>query len=455
VFHPRPADLVILSDLHLGEGPGSQLEDFGADRELVSFADHLITRQRRADRKLKVVLAGDTFDFGKVAAPAGSSDEVRTTPSVARAKLRQILAGHPLVVQALGRLLAAGHQLVVLPGNHDLELGFEEVQRDLSRALAREAGRHSARGARVPVQFEPWFHLHGGVLTEHGQRYEPMTSLDWNLVPVQNAGDPRVRASATSYLLHEVVNRVKRRIGHITYLAPGPAILWEVLRKAPGETVGLGRFASRMMGRFTPAGETDEALRREHQGRLAQLAGTPALLREINAARKTLRLPSLSREDLGDVLQRFDQLTAKPYLDRQAPTQGGAVRSLIAAFRAGHVKRWLDPSLGGTLQLGQVFALTQMARVMVTGHTHYAQHYVLQGRDGEREVLNSGTWTPVLNPGDRTVDPTRSLTFVDVHLDGPRTKTLLRRWDGEHRRGVLLPAKRVAGELPPAEMAVH
>ena len=46
--------LTVVSDTHLGEGPGSSLEDFKVDREFSQLVGHLMRRQQRS-RKLRRV----------------------------------------------------------------------------------------------------------------------------------------------------------------------------------------------------------------------------------------------------------------------------------------------------------------------------------------------------------------------------------------------------------------
>jgi hypothetical protein len=71
----QPRDLVVLSDLHAGEGRLSQtgqlsfMEDFRSEAEFVSLVDYLCKRQARAKRPLELFIAGDMGEFLNVLRP--------------------------------------------------------------------------------------------------------------------------------------------------------------------------------------------------------------------------------------------------------------------------------------------------------------------------------------------------------------------------------------------------
>ena len=451
----RRADLVVLSDLHLGAGRlrggkgHDQLEDFKVDRQLTQLVHHLLRRQRRSGRRLKLVLAGDVFDFVKTteppagrAWPAGSDErETRPTEAVAVLKLRRILEGHPHVLPTLGRLLAAGHEVVLIPGNHDAELNFPAVQRELRQQLSRLrlSGRRGARRV-ARLSFAPWLHMHGRALIEHGQRYEPLTCIAHMLAPLEGQGTARrLRGSAANYLVAEMLNRIKRSIPELNFLPSGDRILLEVARRRPGEAAKLVDFARRIgerMGEPSPAAE--RALRDQHRLGLRQLAESGRLLRDVNATRHDLGMPRVSKQELLALLERFDGQAARPFLWR-APPPGSGLRRALGLLQPGELKQWLFPADRSTLREGQAFALTHLTNVMITGHTHSASHLTLARGRRTNHLVDSGTWTPVAGP-DGAIDPRAVLTYVEVRQQNPRRQTVrLRRWDTRRRRGVTIP----------------
>jgi len=441
----RKADLIVLSDLHLGEGRRggrySALEDCTVDRELVQLIHHVLRRQRRSARPLKLVLAGDALDFIKTTRPAprrripDSVDrDARPTEAVALEKLRSIAAGHPRVFAAFRRLLAHGHEITVVFGNHDQELNFPAVQRAFRQLLAADKGRTRRR-----LHFRPWFELHGRVYIEHGQRYEPLTSIPAMLHPIEDeGGERRLRGSAANFLVAEMLNHIKRDIPQLNFLPSGRRMLLEVARRAPHESTALVQFADRIARRMGE--QPPPSVITAHQARLAEMADSRPLLRAVNASRRGMGLPRLSSGRLESLLWRLDRLGARPHLQRPKP-RGGRLRRLTTMLKPSELDRWLQPANEATLREGQAFLLTHLSDTVVMGHTHSANHYEIP-RPGRTpaHLLNTGTWTPVVRSG-HALDRKATLTFADIHQASGRLVVRLRRWDAGRRRAETIPAQ--------------
>jgi UDP-2,3-diacylglucosamine pyrophosphatase LpxH len=189
-----PRDLVVVSDLHLGRGfdPATKryhrLEAFFYDDDFRAFCAWL-----RADavdgRPFTLVLNGDVLDLLRIEpapAPEGTPLEQRfgplPVPAVAARMVADILAGHPVFVEALCDVLAAGHGVLFVCGNHDLELQWAPVQEEVRRALGAALAARGAEGALGRVAFEPWFHHEPGrIWIEHGCQYDPENAFRFPL----------------------------------------------------------------------------------------------------------------------------------------------------------------------------------------------------------------------------------------------------------------------------------
>ena len=143
-------DIVVVSDLHLGRGKNQKtaryyrLEAFFYDDDFLHFCDHLVDDASRRNISFKLILNGDTFDLLRVDHDRGSDQSLRErlygpslTPQVAVEIISQILIGHPVFVQALAQVLAAGHAVVFLPGNHDIEMQWPQVQDAVRQAIGK------------------------------------------------------------------------------------------------------------------------------------------------------------------------------------------------------------------------------------------------------------------------------------------------------------------------------
>jgi len=439
----RRADLVVMSDLHLAKGRAGgrygPLEDFTEDRAFVRLVHHLVRRQRRARRPLKLVLAGDTLDFLKVNSRRSPGDDTNTHPTafVAVEKTKTIIQGHPRFFNALRLLIREGHEVTVIPGNHDQELNFPQVQSLLRHTLAPKRGRRR-------VHFRPWFEVHGTALVEHGQRYEQMTSLASMLYPFERGQDEklRLRSSAANYLVDEMLNRIKHDIPHLNYIPSGQQIFLEVARRRPQEAMALVQFADRIAKRIELGDPVKErAIAKEHDRALRAIASSRTLRRAINRSRRALGMSALSADRTYALLRRFDNLGAPPHLE-QPKLEGGFLRRMLRMFRPEEMDKWFNPSEGSTYLEGQAFALAHLANVVVKGHTHSPEHSVMARAGGRRNhLVDAGTWTPVTLPGGGVRSP---MTFVEVRQGSGQPTVRLRRWDVELRRPVTVPPTRLA-----------
>jgi hypothetical protein len=109
--------MVILSDLHLGEGKvdgaWSKREQFRAQQHFDDMVSYLLRRQARAGgRRLKLVLAGDTIDFLVVTHPPRGEQWADRTPkrdysptaATALRKLRRVAQEHGPFFRSVSRV---------------------------------------------------------------------------------------------------------------------------------------------------------------------------------------------------------------------------------------------------------------------------------------------------------------------------------------------------------------
>ncbi|MBW2275970.1 MAG: metallophosphoesterase [Deltaproteobacteria bacterium] len=199
-------DLVVLSDLHLGEGrrSGTQrysaTEDFFQDEAFARFVLHLQGRYTADPSRLVLVLNGDVFDFltvtrvptadearrrGFEVSPAEEKFGLDPTEIKSIFKLDVIFAGHREFFHALAGFISAGHRVEILRGNHDLELHFDGVRQRLLEHLNGFEDGPDLDTARARVGFHEWFyHEPGRVFIEHGNQYDSTNSIRYPLRPL-------------------------------------------------------------------------------------------------------------------------------------------------------------------------------------------------------------------------------------------------------------------------------
>lgn len=147
----------VISDLHLtdAEPPRHKQKsrhplwkkfktrEFYIDNNLVSFLSHI--QEKSGGEKVELILNGDIFDFDSVMSlPEGPVFKVNWLetrrglfPEQEKSlfKIKVILEEHESFVKALSEFINKGNKVVIIPGNHDVELHFPDVQDHIRSVL--------------------------------------------------------------------------------------------------------------------------------------------------------------------------------------------------------------------------------------------------------------------------------------------------------------------------------
>lgn len=156
------------------------LEDFPHDEEFSAFIDHLLEECSKFARTT-LVLNGDNFDFLAVRWNGKFKASEIEYEYEGVEKMRVIFEGHPVYFDALARFIAAENtELVILPGNHDQQLIWPDVQRLFAWRIA---GNDRSRRVRVIFveedEREPGAYRfeRDGLLFEHGNNADPINAF--------------------------------------------------------------------------------------------------------------------------------------------------------------------------------------------------------------------------------------------------------------------------------------
>lgn len=194
---------VVLSDVHLADAeippPDNPLwkrfkhPDLFVDASLKRLLEDL---QVQIDGPIELVLNGDLFDFDSVMAIPESPDfsmswlerrrGLNAEEPKSRFKIRKILEDHPVFVRALRSFLLNGHRLVFVIGNHDIELHWPFVQKEIQEHL------DLPDDLRKNVVFAEWFYIsEGDTLIEHGSQYDAYCLCPNPVFPLIRKGSKR------------------------------------------------------------------------------------------------------------------------------------------------------------------------------------------------------------------------------------------------------------------------
>ncbi len=161
---------LVFSDFHLGTGatlPGGSLnplEDFHFGhkfKELLEFYN----KGSYENADIELIFNGDMLNL--ILTDYHGHFPVVITEAVSVAKLKSILAGHPIFFKTLKTFLShPKHSLTYVVGNHDQEMLWKATRTLLEEAVGRE------------IQWKNTHYLVDGVHIEHGHQYETVNRVD-------------------------------------------------------------------------------------------------------------------------------------------------------------------------------------------------------------------------------------------------------------------------------------
>ena len=182
---------LIVSDLHLTEAepPNPRFPLWKKFKTKEFFFDETFFRFLKAaeakaqGRPIELVLNGDIFDFDSVTQLPDSPiyrlhwlEKKRGLfphPERSHFKIQRILHHHRVFVEALLDFLNRGHSLVFVLGNHDLEMHFSEVQKEIRSQIDPDSKNKDR------IRFCEWFYIsNSDTLVEHGNQYDPYCVCD-------------------------------------------------------------------------------------------------------------------------------------------------------------------------------------------------------------------------------------------------------------------------------------
>ena len=198
---PRSSILVV-SDLHLGAALRPPLDqraldmveklDVALENFLGYHHEHPMYTEGGVRIPWTLVFNGDTIDFMHMGLTVAEHIQLEAEEALyglsfarrrSRWKLQEIAKYHHRAFKALALFIERGNQCVFVVGNHDADLWFEKVRRDLCSLIARHAKRPKV--AKRAIHFAPWFYYEEGrIYVEHGHRFDAYSTFPDPLRPV-------------------------------------------------------------------------------------------------------------------------------------------------------------------------------------------------------------------------------------------------------------------------------
>lgn len=380
---------VIISDLHLGSGPTlgdkpNKLEDFPFDEQFREFLQGL------QDEPTELVIAGDFIDFWQVMPQLNlkGGRASGSTVNDSMLKVRAVIAAHQRVFKSLGDFASyfPDNRIVIIPGNHDVDLSWPDVQQEVRRATGiKETDK---------LVFVLGGYRDNQVWIEHGHQHDTLNrfrdvSRPWS----RKNGERRLDINWGTEFVHEFFNKIEERWEFLDNLVPTiPDAVWLALRREPRlarEIPNLFRFMAHAkrtrsalvaLGReVLLEGEGSSAPPRDARSVFREFKGIPDPF--ISYAKEAYERDEGFREALD---QQFRQLSEDerralgiPITFREQPTTTLDVAGL-------------DPYV----EAAKRAKARERVKIVVFGHTHEATVYPLNTQ--APVYLNSGCWIQTL-----------------------------------------------------------
>ncbi len=313
-------DLVIVSDFHLGRGKNPntgryhELEAFFYDDDFRSFCQWLVDDALKRNADLRLIINGDAFDLLRIDRPPQTPEATMVerqfgpfmTPDRAARDMADVLVGHPEFVDGLARVLSAGHEVVILPGNHDQEIQWAPVRRQIERAILGRVGERLSSerelaAASKRLRFPPWFWYEPGrIWVEHGCQYDPENAFTYWLRSALAEAPRKVHEAEYDMPLGNFFQRyLFNGFGAITFIVPSTRAHMRYAKWLISNTPHLISRAVLSHARFWP-----QVIRRIAQ---SQKQAKAAYREAHESALKTLAESEVAGA-LGDKLREIDAL---------------------------------------------------------------------------------------------------------------------------------------------------
>jgi UDP-2,3-diacylglucosamine pyrophosphatase LpxH len=304
----RLADLLLISDLHLGSHlkPRMRGESVHLASRIEEIFPRFLDHYMHDGRRWQLVINGDFIDFWNIELGGLRGKGRRPAEEVAVARLHAVFDAHPSVEDALVRFLRAGHGIVFVTGNHDAELLYPKVR---SAIVARLCGGDDGDVSRTDpiglsslglgrIRFVRWFLRDpGGAWIEHGHKFDASCATPAALSPtrggelVKTVAEVATRSFAN--LMPEIDYDAPDKFSTADYIRWAAARGWRFVLNV---VLLYLRTAGRILALWAGPGRVDRAGRKAHDERLTQVAANAGLqMSALQALEEMAPPPSATR----------------------------------------------------------------------------------------------------------------------------------------------------------------
>ena len=386
----------IISDLHLGEGRQSKLEDFDeqATENFVNFF-----KEVSALGGVKVIINGDFIDFPQVQLGTISTPPKRflgATETESTLRLQKVIAGHPVEFDALKQFLAVkGNELLLIPGNHDVDFAWNQVLYTFMQRI-----KATPRNFKFGMVYKE-----AGVYVTHGHQYSDDNQID---VPI-NFTFNRLNSCWGTHFVEHFFNPIEEQYPLLDNARPTwkvvlSALLFEDLaitgRVAAEFLMFLKNFRLPLRDYMSSAIWGWKPKNRTLRQRDIELVTSDIKLDTLREKIQELRETSEFRREFDAAFHELDDDQWERLLTPHGSTEYEVLK-MVQSAELRPQSRGVFSQTDNYQQAARYIArYHQGTHVVIMGHTHEGLNALsLDVEGGQKKFLyfNTGTWTKTHN----------------------------------------------------------
>lgn len=451
--------LIVISDLHLSAGFNeetkcfSREEDFFFDNEFKRFLECL---EKENQDNNHLIINGDLFDFlqvnGDFTKKLEKEGKVKldkkenvyglgTEPHKTVFKLQRIRDGHKTFFNALRDFLSKGNELSIISGNHDIELFWAEVQKELINILSDKDSAIKGR-----IKFYLWFYYdkENKIYIEHGSQYDNWNSFKFILYPVMPPGESKkILLPFGSFFVRYFFNKVEDFNPFADNIKPSSRYMQWAFKEHPVKSLKLlRRYIPAMFKAFWRSGgptrAQEEELRKEEEQRLADLGKEAGLLLDdVLKLHGKASLP-ITRGKLaflinlgwiGTIFLFVIIMIAALFIKQAFNLSIWSLLSALAAFLplliSWLISKFSRDTFTSILKEIKSKILTDI-KIIIMGHTHDA---AIKKIGDDCWYYNTSTWTTVFSEEERLIRDEKQFALLKIKLTDKGPDAQLMRWN--------------------------
>jgi len=382
----------IISDLHLGEGRQSKLEDFDEQdtENFVSFFKEIALMGG-----VKVIINGDFIDFPQVILKNMSTPPqsfLGATETESNLRLQKVIAGHPDEFDALRNFLAQkGNELLLLPGNHDIDFCWNRVLKTFRQCIG--ATDENFKFGMV--------YKEAGLYVTHGHQYSDDNKID---VPI-NFTFNRLNYCWGTLFMEYLFNKIEDRYPLLDNARP----VWKVVLSAilHEELLVTGQVAANILlflknFRMPLTDYVSSAVlgwrpkARSLRNRDIDALTSNIYIEGLREKIQELRADPKFKQEFDATFQELDDTQWERLLDSSGATEQ-EVKEFLQDSETESQSRSLFSKTDNYQQAAKLIAQHHPGtRAIVMGHTHFGiddKKLNVEGNKKKFLYFNTGTWT--------------------------------------------------------------